>query len=144
MLRLEIVAQTSFLSLLPAFMDHQSFVEQIQINIVRILSKINFRSSKVTLLYFVVILDSNGMDCQRANFYIGSTTTTTRSWDIYVTQYTCGQEDIAGPPGCLQYHTGSTGLVKAFGYGTSNTQTATSESTTHLQNQNYNVSSCSR
>ena len=59
-----------------------------------------------------MIIDSNGMDCQRANFYIGSSTTTTRSWDIYVTQYTCAQEDLGGPPGCLQYYTGTTGLIK--------------------------------
>ena len=88
-----------------------------------------------------MIIDSNGMDCQAASFFIGGSTSTTRSWDIYVTQYTCGQEDLAGPPGCLQYHTGSTGLVKTFGYGTSNTNAATATSTTHLQNQNYNVSS---
>ena len=59
-----------------------------------------------------VIIDTNGQDCQRVNFNIGASTTTTRSWDIYVTQYTCQQEDVAGPPGCLQYYTGTTGLVK--------------------------------
>ena len=60
-----------------------------------------------------VILDTDGTQCQKANFLIGSSTTTTRSWDIYVTQYTCGQEDEAGPPGCLQYFTGSgTHIVK--------------------------------
>ena len=87
----------------------------------------------------LVILDSTGSDCQKINFNIGASTGTTRSWDIFVTQYSCGQEDEAGPPGCLQYYTGSTGLVKSFGYLTSNTNAATSEATTHLQNQNYNV-----
>ena len=65
-----------------------------------------------------MFIDSDGMDCQIANFLIGSTTTTTRSWDISIKQYTCGQEDEAGPPGCLQYHTGSTGLAKTYVYRT--------------------------
>ena len=60
-----------------------------------------------------MILDSDGTQCQKANFLIGASTTTTRSWDIYVTQYTCGQEDEAGPQGCLQYFTGTgTHVVK--------------------------------
>ena len=86
-----------------------------------------------------MILDSTGCDCHKVNFNIGDSTSTSRSWDIYITQYNCGQEDLAGPPGCLQYYTGSTGLVKSFGYLTSNTDSTTSEATTHLQNQNYNV-----
>ena len=60
-----------------------------------------------------MILDSQGTQCQRVNINVGASTTTTRSWDIYVTQYTCGQEDEAGPPGCLQYYTGTgTHVVK--------------------------------
>ena len=86
-----------------------------------------------------MILDSAGTECQTVNFNIGASTTTTRSWDIYVKQYTCAEEDIGGPPGCLQYYTGTTGLVKTFGYLTSNSATATSSSTAHLQNQNYEV-----
>ena len=35
-----------------------------------------------------VIIDTTGLDCQRVNFNIGASTTTSRSWDIYVTQYT--------------------------------------------------------
>ena len=55
-------------------------------------------------------------------------------------QYTCGQEDMGGPPGCLQYYTGDTGLVKSFAYPTTNTAgAAQSISSTHLQNQNYQV-----
>lgn len=88
---------------------------------------------------FAVILDSTGSQCQRVNVFIGGDSTTTRQWDIHVTQYTCAQEDEAGPPGCLQYHTGTTGLFKSFAYLTSNTAAATSTSTTHLQNQNYQV-----
>jgi len=86
-----------------------------------------------------MIIDSHGTDCQTVNFNIGSSTTTTRSWDIYVTQYTCAQEDKAGPPGCLQYFTGTTGLVKSFGYLTSNSASTTGATTTHLQNQNYQI-----
>ena len=111
-----------------------------------------------------MVLDSDGIACQRVNFNIGASTTSTRSWDIYVTQYTCGQEDLGGPPGCLQYYTSTTGLVKkydhspikirkgfhsliksnlllcSFGFPTSYTgAAAVPASTTHLQNQNYNV-----
>jgi len=86
-----------------------------------------------------MILDSAGTECQTINAFIGDTTTTTRQWDIYVTQYTCGQEDTAGPPGCLQYLTATTGLMKNFGYPSSNSATATAATTTHLSNQNYEI-----
>ena len=85
-----------------------------------------------------MIIDSDGTNCHTVNFNIGATTTT-RNWDIFVTQYTCSQEDVAGPPGCLQYHTSITGLVKNFGYPSSNSATVTDGSTTHLQNQNYQI-----
>jgi len=86
-----------------------------------------------------MILDSDGSSCQQVNFNIGASTTTTRSWDIYVTQYTCGQEDIAGPRGCLQYYSATSGVIKSFGYLTTNTASSTSVSTTHLQNQDYEI-----
>jgi len=90
-----------------------------------------------------MIIDSDGVNCQKPQFFIGASTTTTRSWDIYVTQYTCGQEDEAGPPGCLQYFTGTgTHTVKNFGYYTGNTETATAGqdlATTHLSNQRYEI-----
>ena len=64
-------------------------------------------------MFHTVILDSQGTQCHRVNINVGASTTTTRSWDIYVTQYNCGQEDEAGPPGCLQYYTGTgTHVVK--------------------------------
>ena len=59
-----------------------------------------------------MVLDSDGADCQIVNFNIGGSTSTTRQWDLFVTQFTCGQEDLGGPPGCLQYYTDTTGLVK--------------------------------
>ena len=49
--------------------------------------------------------------CQNAMFNIGLSTTTSRSWTIKVTQYACGDEDKGGPPGCLQYFTGTVGNV---------------------------------
>ena len=42
-----------------------------------------------------VILDTCDM-CHDVIFNIGGTTTTSRSWDIRVTQYDCGQEDSSG------------------------------------------------
>lgn len=86
-----------------------------------------------------MILDSDGSSCQRASFNIGASTTTTRSWDIYVTQYTCAQEDVAGAPGCLQYFTGTTGSFSNFGYPTTNTATTVADDTTHLSNQLYQI-----
>jgi len=87
-----------------------------------------------------MVLDSTGVECQTVNFHIGASTTTSRSWDIYVTQYTCGQDDLAGSPGCLQWFTGTSGLVKSYGFdSTSFTTTTSSVSATHLQNQHYEV-----
>ena len=45
---------------------------------------------------FSVVLDSNGDDCQMVNMHIGGATTTSRHWDIKVTQYNCGDEDMGG------------------------------------------------
>ena len=42
-----------------------------------------------------MILDSHN-ECHEVNFNIGGSTTTTRVWDIRVTQYACGNEDVAG------------------------------------------------
>eukprot|EP00093_Oithona_nana_P001312 01312.XXX_3226_2112_1 [CDS] Oithona nana genome sequencing. len=86
-----------------------------------------------------MILDSDGSSCQRVSVNLGTSTTTTRSWDIYVTQYTCGQEDEAGPPGCLQYYTGTTGTFANYGWPTTNTAAATATTSVHLSNQNYQI-----
>ena len=64
----------------------------------------------VKIFDFSVILDASD-ECQSANFNLDPTTTTSRQWDIKVTQYACGDEDKAGPDGCLQYFTGTTGVV---------------------------------
>jgi hypothetical protein len=42
-----------------------------------------------------VILDAPDT-CQQAMFTIDAGTTTSRSWDIKVTQYACGDEDLGG------------------------------------------------
>ena len=59
-----------------------------------------------------MIVDSDGSSCQLANFNIATSTTTTRAWTIRITQYTCGQEDVGGPPGCLQYYTATAGTIE--------------------------------
>lgn len=87
-----------------------------------------------------IFIDSDGSSCHNVNINVGGTTSTSRQWDIFVTQYTCGQEDLGGPPGCLQYFTGDTGLVKSFNYDPSNTATAAAAlDTIHLQNQHYQI-----
>ena len=44
---------------------------------------------------YLVILDADTM-CQYASFSIAPSTSTSRSWEIKVTQYACGNEDKAG------------------------------------------------
>merc|ERR1719266_2663390 len=41
---------------------------------------------------------------------------------------------MGGPPGCLQFYTGTTGTVNTFNY-----VSASETTSTHLQNQDYNV-----
>lgn len=78
-------------------------------------------------------------DCHTINFNI-ATTSTTRAWTIHITQYTC-QEDQntqGGPPGCLQWFTGTTGRVSSFGFDRTLT-VITASAATHLSSQNYQV-----
>merc|ERR1711976_382332 len=76
--------------------------------------------------------------CHKALFTTGGGTTS-RQWDIWVTQYNCGDEEFsrAGPMGCLQYHTGTTGLIQSFNFPT--TIAAVTAATTHLANQYYDI-----
>ena len=63
-----------------------------------------------------MIVDASD-DCVTANFNLGAQNGgTARSWNIKVTQYNCGQEDIAGPDGCLQYFTGASGTISSFNF----------------------------
>lgn len=79
-----------------------------------------------------MIVDTDGSGCVTAMFNYGSGTTA-RAYTIHVIQYSSSNE-MGGPPGCLQFYTGTTGTVKTFNY-----VTATEATSTHLQNQDYNV-----
>merc|ERR1712179_43650 len=52
--------------------------------------------------------------CHIANFNIGGSTSTTRKWDIKVTQYACGDYDSSGWPGCLQYYTATAAKIQNY------------------------------
>ena len=58
-----------------------------------------------------MIVDAS-KDCHRASFMLDDTSSVTRNWEIRVTQYMCGDEDIAGPAGCLQYYTGTSNTIQ--------------------------------
>ena len=58
-----------------------------------------------------MIIDASDA-CHTLNFNIGGVTTTTRKWDIKVTQYACGDYDISGWPGCLQYYTATSSKIQ--------------------------------
>ena len=47
------------------------------------------------MLHLLVIVEAADA-CHRATFNIGGLTTTTRKWDIRVTQYACGDFDSSG------------------------------------------------
>jgi len=101
-----------------------------------------------------MILDSNGAGCQEVVFQVGGGTST-RKWDIHVTQYTCEEADngsMGGPKGCLQYFVHDTGLLRSFNFPpattvgtTGNIATSIGGSTTlgstytHLANQDYKI-----
>ena len=87
-----------------------------------------------------MILDTHN-ECHEVNFNIGGSTTTTRVWDIRVTQYACGHEEVAGNmiannaalctnltlnsiifiigwPGCLQYYTQTFNTIQKYAFVT--------------------------
>jgi len=90
-----------------------------------------------------MILDSDGAGCQDVVFQIGSSTGVTRKWDIVVTQHTCDEMDMtsAGPMGCLQYFTGSTGQLRSFNFPSNGMDTdgPVTAAVTHLNNQDYKI-----
>ena len=54
----------------------------------------NFR---IFLIFSVIVdADSTGNTCHTALFNIGGTTTTSRSWNVLITQYSCGDTDSSG------------------------------------------------
>jgi len=84
-----------------------------------------------------MIVDSDGSSCHNANFVVGGTTATSRSWEIRVTQYACGDTDISGAPGCLQYYTATAGNIQNFAWPP--TATVVTGAITHLENQKYDI-----
>merc|ERR1711899_190351 len=93
-----------------------------------------------------VICGSNGgyhmivdapSECAQATFQIGGLTTTSRKWNIRVTQYACGDYDMSGWPGCLQYYTSTASTIQNFGFPSS--ATTTTSAATHLSNQKYDI-----
>lgn len=75
-------------------------------------------------------------DCSTLDFILGGGGMS-RQWDIKVTQYKCHHDDIAGPSGCLQYFTTSTGRISNFNFPT--TETVLEETVTHLSRQAYSI-----
>jgi len=69
-----------------------------------------------------------------------ASTSTTRSWNIKVTQYECG--NLRAPEeNCLQYHTATTGTIASFNWDTSSTSNAKTElqKQIHLSDQHYDI-----
>merc|ERR1712165_124222 len=75
--------------------------------------------------------------CNQINIDIDTlTTTTTRKWQIKVTQYECGNM-MAPEQDCLQYHTASSGTIASFNWDTSSTSVSSSQY--HLTSQYYDI-----
>merc|ERR1719362_2076482 len=87
--------------------------------------------------HMIVDADPSGNTCHNALFNIGGSTTTSRSWTILVTQYGCGDTDMSGWPGCLQYYTATASNVQNFGFPP--TITTVTSAVTHLSNQHYDI-----
>merc|ERR1739844_437351 len=87
--------------------------------------------------HMIVDADSTGNTCHTALFNIGGTTTTSRSWNVLITQYSCGDTDSSGWPGCLQYYTATANNIQNFGFPP--TITTVTAGVTHLSNQHYDI-----
>ena len=76
-------------------------------------------------------VDASANYCNTLSFALGSTSGTSRSWSIQVTQYECDYNNLA-PTGCTQYYFGqSSGTFRTFNYQ--------GGSGKHLASQNQNV-----
>jgi hypothetical protein len=71
-----------------------------------------------------------------ASMFFSSSSTTSRFWNMKVTQYECNGWN-AGPPGCLQYFTSTTGTVASFNFPT--TASTVTSTATHLSSQYYSM-----
>merc|ERR1711997_1083946 len=87
--------------------------------------------------HMIVDADPSGNTCHKALFSIGGSTSTSRQWDIKVTQYECGDYDSSGWPGCLQYYTATASNIQNFGFPP--TITTVTSKVTHLSNQHYDI-----
>jgi len=75
--------------------------------------------------------------CNTLNINIDTgTTTTTRKWQIKITQYECTNQR-APEQDCLQYFTAEKGTIASFNWDTSASSVATTQ--THLSNQKYSI-----
>merc|ERR1740129_2169665 len=87
--------------------------------------------------HMIVDADPTGNTCHTALFNIGGTTATSRSWNVLITHYSCGDTDSSGWPGCLQYYTATANNIQNFGFPT--TTGDVGASVTHLSNQHYDI-----
>merc|ERR1739844_802892 len=87
--------------------------------------------------HMIVDADPTANTCHTALFNIGGTTSTSRSWNILVTHYACGDYDSSGWPGCLQYYTATANNIQNFGFPP--TVTTVTSGVTHLSNQHYDI-----
>jgi len=78
--------------------------------------------------------------CSIASFTYGSGSTSTRQYDIRVSQYEC-HDEIGGPSGCLQYYTATSGTLATFNYpiGATSLTTSGTGQTTHLSDHVYSI-----
>ena len=76
--------------------------------------------------------------CNTINIDVDTgTTTTTRKWQMKITQFECGNQ-MAPEYDCLQYLTAQTGTISTFNWDTSAT-TVASKTAVHLSNQYYDI-----
>lgn len=84
-----------------------------------------------------MIVDTDGNNCAMLNFGLGGGSAS-RSWDIMVTQYRCGEE-AGGPSGCLQWHMEPMGKIRSFNFPNIANTAAVNDNVVHLSNQMYNI-----
>jgi hypothetical protein len=84
-----------------------------------------------------MFIDVSDKGCAHVDLGIGLTSTTTRSLDIKIIQYACGNDDVAGPQGCLQYFPNSSGKIRTFNFPDQTPGAAVGAGVVHLSNQHY-------
>lgn len=84
-----------------------------------------------------MFIDVSDKGCAHVELGIGAHTSVTRSLDIKVIQYACGDDDNAGPQGCLQYFTNTKGKIRTFNFPDLTPGATVTNSIVHLSNQHY-------